>query len=711
MTTKEINNVYRRVADSLNTGALKTAFEWIQTLISGVQLHAFQGKLNELQETYRYMLDYYVEGSEDPMQKQIYAGIRSGAYELTDRIRHEALIVESPTVLYSHARTLRDHPADIAMLPDKLQEQYELDDFNGCEASGEQLFAGLWTKPFLSEDETAAVSRALKSDAMPTVTKCQTVSALLLGLQTCFDMRKLHLLFDAAGQDDEEVRIRAYVAVLLTLYTYRQRTVYYPAILPRMEILAETPEFTRILQTVAMRFILARETEKVSLRLREEIIPELVKFASKMNPGGTDPFEQAGDGMNPEWSVPENSTLASKIEEYSHMQEEGIDVMHSTFVDLKHFPFFHTVGNWFRPFMPVYPQDVSLSAIRPATIEVIRLAPFMCNSDKYSLFFILSQIPEKQRATMTARLDSQLDAMTGQCAEELKSKQNRVECITSQYVQDLFRFYKLFARRREFDDIFQYAPEFHYLSILKPYLSDTEILPGIAELYLRKGYFENAQGICERLLARHPDDGVLYQKTGYCKQMLGDMHGALEDYLRSEMLNPDSKWLVRRIGHCYKELKQPEKALEFYRRYEKMTPGNAQAPLLTGHCYMDLKNYAEALKHYFKADYMEHEHVRAWRAIAWCSFLSGKYEQARNYYARILAGSPQMQDCLNAGHTELALGQTKKALEHYRTAITLNDGNFDNFQVFFSNDSVDLIQAGVDPSAIPLVLDLLQYAP
>jgi tetratricopeptide (TPR) repeat protein len=696
----------------LDGDALKTAFDWTQTLISGTQLFAYQNKLNELQDTYRYMLGYYVEGSEDPMQQQIYAGIRTGVYELADRVRHDALTPESPTEYYACVRLAAGSPPDMDDLLTGLQGQYDIDDLDKYNMSNEYVFVSLWTTPFLADRDAAATGRALKSDTMPVVTKCQIVSALLLGLQACFDVKKLYLLFDAAGQDDEEVRIRAYISICVTLDTYAKRTGYYPGIAHRLEILAETPEFKRILQAICLRFILSRETEKVSFRLRDEILPEIMKFAVRNNPefGLTDFADSAADDMNPEWSgMLKNSSLVKKIEEYSSLQEEGIDVMHSTFIELKHFPFFRSIGNWFLPFMHKQSLFTAQSEIRPVTVEALRQASFICNSDKYSLFFSLSQMPERHRMMMTMQLDSQLTAMNEQNETGLKSRHNKVQNITGQYVQDLFRFYKLYARRKEFTDIFKASPEFHNLPILKPYLSDPETLLNIAELYLRKNYFENALSIYEQLIVHEPGDEMLYQKLGYCKQMSGNIQGALNDYLRSEILNPDSKWLIRRIGNCYKALQQPEKALEFYLRYEKMTPDNTQSLTLIGHCHIDLHDYAEALKYYFKANYIDPDNVKVWRAIAWCSFLSGKYEQAQNYYQKILDKDPQTQDYLNAGHTEWVLGNRKDMLLYYRIAIKNVDDDFDKFLSAFNQDVPELVRAGIKSAEIPLMLDQLRY--
>lgn len=712
MKLQQIDSTYNRILSSLDQGALKPAFDFIQGLIAGTELYPFQSKLNELQETYQYMLRYYAEGTKDPMQDQIYASIRSGAYELADYIRHEALLTESPLTYYTTKRTINSHIIELEKLTEQLQTQYDIEDFAKFEESTSQLFAKIWTTAFLSEKETDLLRKSLKGNMVPSLAKCQIVSALLLGLQISFDKEKLYLLFDAAHLKDEEVRIRAFIGICLTLYTYRKRTSFYPGIRHRLEALSETPDFKRILTTIILRFILSRETEKVTHKLQEEIIPEMMKLAPKMNPNITltDISELSADDMNPEWKdILENSKLSKKLEEYNHMQEEGMDVMHSTFIHLKHFPFFRDISNWFLPFTLKHSVFKDIQAFG-AGLETILQASFMCNSDKYSLYFSIFQIPEEHRKAMMNQMDGQLSEMNKQQAEELKSRQSKIESITGQYIQDLYRFYKLLPRHADFDDIFNRTLDFHHLPILQPYLSDAQTRLNIAELYLRKGYFDNALAIYQQLVEQDSNDEMLYQKLGYCKQMNGDITGALAAYLRSEILTPDSKWVIRRIANCYRALKQPEDALTYYIRYNQLSPDNVSILISIGHCYMELKNYNEALKYYFKADYLEPDSHKAWRAIAWCSFLTGKYDQARNYYKKIIENQPQTQDYLNAGHTEWSLQNIKKALTYYKAAIRSEAGDFEAFYTLFEEDVPELLLAGIESAEIALLLDQLRYS-
>jgi tetratricopeptide (TPR) repeat protein len=712
MRTKEIHAAYSDITNALDNGELKTAFELIQSLISGVQELSCQNRLNELQDTYRYLLHYYAESTRDPAREQIYAGIRTGAYELLDRIRYQALSTDTGKYCADSWTSPSPHPVTVAELVRQIPAQYEEEIPDYFETSIVILFENVWKTVFLSGDDTAPLRKALTDGLFPAPAKCQIVSALLLGLQISFDKEKLYLLFDAAAAEDMEVRIRALIAVCLTLYRYRQRTPYYPGIRHRLDTLAEAPDFRRIMQTVVLRFILSRETEKVTHKIQEEILPEMMKlkFTSQGEHFGI-LSDFPGDGMNPEWKDPAaDDQVTKKLEEYAGLQEEGLDVLHSTFIHLKNFGFFSEISHWFLPFTLRHSCFGSRESARSIGLETLMQASFVCNSDKYSLFLSLQRMPETHRKRMMQQVDSQLSAMNEQQLQELKSKQNRVECITSQYIQDLYRFYKLFPRRAEFEDIFNWTLDFHLLPALKPYLSDTETLLSIAELYLRKGYYEDAQTLYDRLIERDAQDEALYQKAGYCRQMAGDLQGALAAYLRSELINPDSKWLLRRLADCYRMFKQPEKALAFYRHYEQLSPNTVPVLIYMGHCCLEMKNCADALKYYFKADYLEPESPKIRRAIAWTSFLSGKYDQALHYYGKILDRQPQMQDFLNAGHTEWVLQHIQKALAYYRSAVQAEDGGFDKFHTLFTQDIPDLVDAGNDSSEIPILLDQLRYS-
>ncbi len=192
--------------------------------------------------------------------------------------------------------------------------------------------------------------------------------------------------------------------------------------------------------------------------------------------------------------------------------------------------FFRELGNWFMPFTTehsAFGNQLSKNQTEKDMLDSMTLAAFMCNSDKYSLYFSMMQLPDQARQMMMGQFGSQASEMIQQTKEELISKRGKLEIISGQYIQDLYRFFKLYPGHLDFDDIFTSALDFHNLPILQPYVSDEESLTTIAEYYLRKNYFLDALTIYNRLSDANQESDILFQKIGYCKQMNGDIQGAL----------------------------------------------------------------------------------------------------------------------------------------------------------------------------------------
>ena len=728
MTLHEINKTYNRIVGSLDAKELKEAFEQTQSLIAGIRDYSFMDQLNELQNTYKYMLRYRLEGAKDPMEEQIYHQLIASAYLLADQVRNKALAVESPLIYYSRRRVLQKLPLPrYAQLHAQLQDAYasraDSDSYSSelnqrIELALTQLFDKLWTSDPLSAEETAELQSLIKDRSLPFEVGCQLVSAILLALQYTFDITKVMLLFDAAEQQEEELRCRALICLLLTCSLYRKRLSVYPELERRLASLVDLwPGCVPLLRMITLRFISARETEKINQKLQNEILPEMFKhnpiMNQKINLKDITP-ESLAEGMNPEWEkMFENKQFNKYMDEFQQMRSEGADLLHSSFVFLKRFPFFNELGNWFLPFSSQHSalrQAFGANGQAKSWMQTIYKNPLMCNSDKYSFYFSLMQLPDKMRQMMNQQFDQETLSQMDEAADLIPSDEKRIEHIIIQYVQDLYRFFKIYPGHLDFEDVFTYPLDFHNLPLLRPYMEDKDTLTTIAEFYLRKNYFEEALAGFKTLAEQDKSNGALYQKMGYCKQMMGQIKEALDDYLKADVIRPDSKWLNKRIAYCYRNLKQPEKALSYYHKLEAQQPDDLALQINIGHCHLELKNYNEALKYFYKVDYLDSSSTKAWRPIAWCSFLTGKYDQARHYYRKILGDKPTTQDYLNAGHTEWALQQMKEAVGYYTEAVRREQGKFASFREAFEQDIPDLLQAGVEQVEIPLMMDQIRYA-
>ena len=97
------------------------------------------------------------------------------------------------------------------------------------------------------------------------------------------------------------------------------------------------------------------------------------------------------------------------------------------------------------------------------------------------------------------------------------------------------------------------------------------------------------------------------------------------------------------------------------------------------------------------------------RALAWCSLLAGKYEQAERYYQKLLHSAPTFGDTLNAGHTLWLSGRPGEAVEYYAKALALEKKEFVPMDLFDA-DSEMLSERGLRKADQALMLDAVMNA-
>lgn len=733
MTVQQIENFHNDISNLIERKELKSAIERLYNWFSDSPDWIAEGQLKQWETTYKYMLLYFSEGKPDPGREKVYNSIISHLYQLVDTITDNLLLKDSPNYFFDRKRYLNystkasvgelqrriDKNVSDKMLADLLDdEQQRAQKMSALTHSVDndlsELFLQKWLSDRWIEEERTAYLQLL-DPIFPEKGSCLAVSAVTLSLFRRFDEAKCLWLIDAASHPEESVKQRALVGLLLVFYIYENRLACYPEVEHRFAALSEQKGIANDCRNIVLHFIRSRETEKISRRLTDEILPEMMKISpalrKKMNL--EDWQHDANDAdKNPDWQeIFEQSGLNDKLKELSQLQMEGSDVFLTTFSSLKSFPFFYNISNWFLPFALDHSAFIDLFPTQKGDSGMfgsIMKSGVLCNSDKYSLCFSLMQMPVEQRRMLVNQF-----TMEGQdqieAEEELLRNNKKGDTIAKQYIQDLYRFFKLNPHRSDFFDLFTLPMHFHRLPLLKPLLSDKESLRVIAEFFFRKEFYADALDVFEQISATETDNSELYQKIGYCNQMMLNDENALKAYLKADVIFPDSAWTVRRIAQCYRHLKQPELALEYYQRYNRLKPDNMSVILNIGHCYLEQKNYSEALRYYFKADYLDPNNPKAWRPIAWCSFLVGKYEQADRYYQKAIADEPMTQDLLNMGHVAWALKNTSRALDYYLQAIEKSGAGWSNFEYAFMDDEAELLAVGLSKTELKMMLDQIQY--
>lgn len=702
------------------------------------QYHKLQ--IDKHKETYLNILKHSFKNIEDPARDNIYNDLKKSLLELTDAVKESLLTETSGLTTYKLKWSLENKAGqqseNALSLIQNLTFDKELDqilkesnihfsksetDNNGKSSRQEslrELFHYLWLTDYYHEIEIKILKTINSSNKIPWHDKSLIVSALTLSLLKVFDKNKFLALFDFYFNNEQQVWERALVGIVLALYKYDNRLNFYPEIIKKLKKLSKTPDISKQLEAITIQIFKSKDTEKITKKWEEEILPEMLKMQPKIEKN-LDLENIVPDNFledkNPDWEnvFKDSPDLLDKLQDFSQMQVEGSDVFMSAFSKLKHFPFFKDITNWFTPF---YKENEYIDLISEkeetnmlSFIEQLEKSHYMCNSDKYSFCLNLQFIPESHKSMMMDMFNEEMKSMEEISKDENLLNQFAISKSTiTQYLQDLYRFYKLHPYKKEFSDIFKWKFDiqnkkfFHYL------IKDNQIARNIAEFFFENKHFSQAVEIFKSIELNETPNAELFEKTGYCYQRMGQYSEALTYYKKAELLETNKSWITKKIALCYRYLNKHEKALEYYKEAEKTEPESLYIQAYIGHSLMRLEKYDEALKYYFKVEYLAPSNEKIQRPVAWISFVLGKFDTAINYFNKILEKNQNEFDLIHLGHVYWCTKNPQKAIELYRQAYQLLDNKDELFEAAFEEDIKYLKQHGIKEIEINLMKDLIK---
>jgi len=732
----EITNLFNETCALVFDNRLKEALSRMGRMMEGLHVADFTMQYENLDQTYRMLLEYTFRGVPDPHRDRIYRSLKISILELADMVQQKAFEMTGMNT-YSLKMQLEKEKElakeDAARNFDTLSFDKELERVlseTELQAQGEtakgrlheitpKLFQMIWLSDKYTDTDIRLIEAIRVSEELPWYEKCLVVSAITLSLLNCYDTEKFLLLFKFYEQRQNEVWQRALSAIVIAIYYYDRRIGFYPAISAKILEYQEDEQFYRDMGQVLIALFKALETEKVTRKFQEDISPDIQKIEEKIREKlDIDNILESDiiEDKNPDWETlfEDSPGLLDKIEKMSNMQMEGSDLFMGTFAMLKHFDFFRDISNWFRPF---YKENEAVrSSVAGegekggAFLEGMENSFYMCNSDKYSFCFNISHLPANQRNGIIGLFNMEAESL-----RELKDEENllanprRESYIFTQYVQDLYRFYKLHPFRSDFRDIFAMKWDIAGSALFEIIKSNHALVNDLAEFLFEKERYNEAIPLLNHLVSQPEPSGALIGKIAYGYQRLGDYEKALGFYRQSEMFDSNRLWSVKKIIFCLRQLNKYEEALKWCNEALSIDPDDVYINTMAGNCLFDLKNYQEALEHYFKVEFLAPDNKKVLRPIAWCSFVSGKLEIARNYLQTILESEPTANDYINAGHVEYCLAFKQKAMEYYMQALRQPGMSVARFAKVIQNDTPVLEANGVKSEELPLLVDYIRF--
>ena len=732
MLSKEVDTARQEIYTALQQRHLQSAFARIHNLSANLQEWSIDAKLKELETSYRYMIQYMIEGVDDPERKQVYNYLINTTYHITDIICDKLLVENSTKQYYITKRKILKSNKTLLQIFDSLDNsvnELSLSELipdstssankrKEVERIATDFFEYTWCNFPPQADDYATLREALEPHRMPESVSALVTSAMTLSIIHYFDETKIDILIDAyLNNDSAEVQIRALCGILAAILCHHTRLHLYENLYNRISLLFDNTQVQTDTHNILLQLVRSRDTEKISRKMTEELLPKMMKISPSLYKKIKEDdalIDIESLEHNPEWQeLMDQTGIADNIIEMNELQMQGADVFMSTFAHLKGFPFFSEISNWFMPFMTNHTAVIeSLGSERWSKdfANILHASAFLCNSDKYSLCLSLSQAPASQRQMIAAQFSGENLQMQEEAKAELYRKSRERSNISNRYIQDLYRFIKLNRYRSEFFDIFA-IPINKLLETghIRNIIINNKMLKTLSEYLFKNENYKEAIYILDILSQNNYVDSELFQKYAYCYQSLGNYNEALELYLRADLIKPNHVWTLQHIATCYRNLKKTEMALDYYLRAIQYEPENLSINLNIGHCYLEQKEYNKALNYYFKVDYLDTKGTKARRPIAWCSFLAGKYDQAASWYQKIMDNKPTALDYLNAAHVYWAKGNLQKAIELYLQSIKTDGNNIEKFRQNFTQDISDLISAGIKQDDIPIILDQILY--
>lgn len=583
----------------------------------------------------------------------------------------------------------------------------------------DRIFHGIWHSESLTPDHLRRITETAVDEAFSDGPGVVLVTALILRGLDKFSPEVWMALAGLYETQTHQIWQRALLGMLLILIRHNHRLHLYPIIGKRLELLAETDSFTTQFELAATQLIRTGDTEKVSKRIQEEILPEMMKLAPKIQQQmNLDQLinDEMGEEKNPEWEkfFEDSPGIYQKMEELNQLQQQGADLFINTFSQLKTYPFFRIAINWFIPFKASHPALVP-GFIDEATnnrllefFDIFGQFPVMCNSDKYSFCFNMSGMPEQQRNMM-------IGALSGEVAEALKLQADQElisdtagAAVFHQFTQDLYRFLRVHPARRETVDVFSDQSQLYECQPISRLLDQNPHLARrIGEFYFQSEHYQHAIELFARPEQEPQDNPELFQKIAYAWQMCGNLDLALEYYRKAELFDSNALWNLRKIAWCYHLQNKIPEAIATYREAERLDPDSVQIKLSIGNLCLQNNDWSGALNAYREAELLQPDRDKTLRPVAWCLFLQGDLEAAAHYYQRIFEGHPNHNDLLNYGHVRLALNEKTLAYTLYQQSLSHRQSSPEAFVESFVNDTPHLIRLGVSSADAAFMLDAI----
>ena len=722
-----VDEILSSAINNLMDKRLDVAIELLEQLYVQRPTLIGHSELEAVKNDYQLMVDYMERGFTDDKRASLYLSLLQRLYrvaadlEISWRCKNVIVYVDAFRIS-DHLNTSHDFirsvlesfVSDVAMLsllPEAERTEKAKDLYDRHQVFVNRLFNTLWTSCQWSDDDCAFYAELMLSPMVDVVDQQLLVSAVTLGAMNQFDINKFKALTTVYQQStDERVRQRALVGWVLSVF---EGMDIFPEQDKIIRKLCENKDTIRELYALQIQFFYSQDTEKDNEKLQRDIMPYLVD-GSNITIGRLGIVEKEEDSLenilNQDAEDKRMEQMEEKVRKMMEMQKQGSDIYFGGFRQMKRFPFFNDLANWFTPFYIDHPAlRTTIERIgQPNILQTITNQGNFCESDKYSLAFamesIINQIPGNIKEMMGS--EGVFDPM-GTTLDK-----SNPTYICRAYIQDLYRFFRLYRSSNELINPFIDNHKSSFVADTFFFVYKSFIGTGLDEYKMRLALYlykhKNMDKLVELMSTFHVEDANYNILMGYINLYFGKPDVAYQIFNMVLQEDTENQWALKGMARAAMDCEDYDTAEHTYSQLLRLEPDNINYAVKRCVTLLKTERYAEAREELFRLDYQYPDNMNVKRVFAWTMLLDKSLDKASQLYDRILADTPMAEDYLNSGYCWWAKGNIGQAKNSFQAWITMTKGNKDRLLEEIRNDQKVLDLYGITEIDCLLMVNLIK---
>lgn len=728
------NETLSQIIDLIEQRRLGRAVNALENfLLSHPSLKRDMESLMALQNDFNLMTDYWQRGFNDPEREQVYSQLLKRLYVLATNIMTRDKMANSRFLTSVHNRPrhirkdwtmsnvrhqLEDFVSDVAMLEletDDNRQERRKQVYQDHQLLMHDLFDYILTSRLWKESLGEAFTDILLSPTIDTNDQQLIVSAITLSALNAFGFNKFSVLMNVFMKTtDPAIRQRALVGWVLCID--ESKVSLYPEMAEMINKACEDETCRNELTELQMQLFYCMEAEQDQKKIHDEIIPDILKGSNiKVTRHGLEEVDDdtLEDILHPDTSERNMERMEESMKQMATMQKEGSDIYFGGFAQMKRMPFYNELSNWFVPFFPQHPaiSNIWENTKGKKFLQIITQIGAFCDSDKYSFVLAFEQVL-KQFPTKMLKMIENGEASPLPLGGMIELEEQRQPAfIRRMYLQNLYRFFRLYPMRSEFASPFDDREK--YLFFANPLFEKNKLQGNMTEVaaFLMK-HRKNDEALsvlsnCD--LAANTFDYNMLMGNLLMRMPLDTELSATEYFRHALDLRPDSEKALSGYARAQFRYHHYETALTSYEKLLKLKPEHTGFMLNAAICMTNLQKNEEALKLLFKLDYEQPDNHKVKRVLAWVLTMSKRYEQAGKAYQQLLSQEkPEPVDMLNYGYCLWFQGDIMEAIVHFKQFLLTNgDENYNLEQEFMGTEHSLIASHNITDTEIYLMLDTL----